>query len=311
MDTITLEDAGTGAEVLPGLGAKITSLFDKRRNREWLWRTPDSEFRRPRYGDTFEDYDLSGFDDCFPTVGECPHPDPPWQGVVAPDHGELWPLPWKCQQAGDTVACLCDGRRFPYRFERRISLLPEGGVRVEYHVGNESDHDFRCVWSAHPLLAISPGARLSVPDDAGLASVTLGWSLDSRFGDVGTRHSFPLTVDDKETTVDLSLAPPRADRWAVKLFSDRLRSGACAVVDATGGAALELRWPVEVVPYLGLWLNYNGIPADSPHYNVAPEPCTGPAERLDDAIARGECTTIAPRSEVAWWLEMAFAAAKE
>ena len=45
------------------------------------------------------DYDASGFDECFPTIGACAYPEAPWQGVIAPDHGELWTLPWAWQEA--------------------------------------------------------------------------------------------------------------------------------------------------------------------------------------------------------------------
>jgi len=306
---MALEDALSRIEVLPELGAKMISLFDKRRHREWLWRTPDREFRRPGYGDTFEDYDLSGFDDCFPTVGECPYPEPPWEGVSAPDHGELWSLPWECRRDNEVLLCVCQGRQFPYRFERRMSLLANGGVRLDYRVHSNSDHPFKCMWSAHPLLAISPGARLVVAQDAGLDEVTLDWSLDARLGAVGTRHPFPVTTDAQGATVDLFSAPPRSDRQAYKLFSDRLRRGECMVVDAAAPDALLLTWPAEVVPYLGLWLNYGGIPLESPHYNLAPEPCTAPAERLDTAVARAECTTLAPNGDVTWWMTLAFAEA--
>ena len=76
---------------------------------------------RPEYGGAFERYDISGWDECFPSIGQCYYPEPPWHGVVVPDHGELWTLPWHAEPLPDGLRLWTKGVRFPYTFEKRLA----------------------------------------------------------------------------------------------------------------------------------------------------------------------------------------------
>ncbi len=49
------------------------------------------------------DYDIGGFDECLPTISACLYPEPPFAGVMMPDHGEVWALPWKYEIQGEEL----------------------------------------------------------------------------------------------------------------------------------------------------------------------------------------------------------------
>ena len=60
----------------------MSQLFDLRREREWLFENPLLSYRLPEYGASYvRDFDAGGFDECFPTVGECYYPTAPWHGT--------------------------------------------------------------------------------------------------------------------------------------------------------------------------------------------------------------------------------------
>ena len=80
---------------VPGMGAKIVSLYDKRHGREWLVPPTERLFGPVPYGVQFDAQDMSGWDEMFPTIDACAYPLPgAYAGAALPDHGEVWPLPW-------------------------------------------------------------------------------------------------------------------------------------------------------------------------------------------------------------------------
>src|SRR5512143_3985768 len=85
LETIRLTGYDLALQVIPQLGCKVSSL--KWNGREVLARNPRKSFRLAEYGAPFADYDASGFDKCFPTIGPCRYPAPPFMDIEVPDHG--------------------------------------------------------------------------------------------------------------------------------------------------------------------------------------------------------------------------------
>ena len=75
---VTMTSDQYSVTVVPQLGAKITSILNRKTKREFLSRT-NVEYRAREYGDKFENYERDGADECFPTVGGCPFQNYPWQ----------------------------------------------------------------------------------------------------------------------------------------------------------------------------------------------------------------------------------------
>jgi len=133
-EVVTAQNRALALTMLPDLGGKITSIRDLRSGREWLWSNPALPYRRLAYGASYlREADTGGWDECFPTVAACPYPSHPWQGTPLPDHGELWPQPWRLDIVQDTnggvrLATVSQGVAFPYTFERTVHVW----LRVEF-----------------------------------------------------------------------------------------------------------------------------------------------------------------------------------
>ena len=67
-----------------------------------------------------------------------------------------------------------------------------------------------------------------------------------------------------------------------------------------------MAWPVEQVPYLGMWVN-EGVWAGQ--YHLAPEPCTAPFDRWDIARQWGKLPVIPPFGYQQWTLRISVALA--
>lgn len=287
MRELLLENRHLRVAVLPELGGKIGSLLGLRDGREHLLQPPGRARRPAEYAAPFDEYDTSGFDECFPTVGACELDE----GIRLPDHGELWPVAWELlEQTSTSIQLQATGRALPYAFRRRLQLE---GTRVvlDYEVLNLGSRAFPYLWSSHPLLEVAPGDRIEIPGS--VETVEVEWSAAGRLsGRVPWNEA-------------LSRLGSRERGWAEKLFAGPLGEGWCRLV-YSDGASLTFVFPPEQVPFLGLWICQGGWPGEGRpgHFTVALEPCTAPRDRLDQALARREARTLEPGARAAWRLSL-------
>ncbi len=289
---MVLENESIRVAVLPDLGGKIISLRDLRSGREWLWQNPHVRLRPAEPGSAYGDYDMSGWDECFPSVGNAAYPEAPWKDVPYGDHGEVWCLPWDVYTEGGDLVSVVDGRRFAYELTRRISLAGAGTVRLDYRVRIRDDVPFKALWAGHALFAAEPGMRIEFPPGTRMRIR----SEEGTLGAPGTVFDWP-TAPGRERPVDLSKVPPAEAGWYAKVFTEELPEPWVRLV-APDGATMTMRLDPNLA--IGLWLNYGGIGgAGQPaHYNIGIEPTTVPAEHPLEAEARGIDTSI--RGEAAW-----------
>ena len=294
LDTVFLQNDQLRVACRPGLGAKLVSMLDRRTGREWLLpsQLPGGTYLQPAYGADFSRFDTSGWDECFPAVAAGPHPDAP---ITWPDHGELWSRPWRVEATPDSLTACVQGQAWPYTLTRRASLDGET-LCLDYTLQNNAHRPFLHVWSAHPLLRVTPGMRIQLPGE--IRDAYVDWSSDPARPAPGGWHAWPHWTPN----VDLSTVQPTALGLAVKLYFRRLSEGRCGLVDPDSGQALILSWDLAAAPYLGLWLCYGGWPTDGRpgHLTVALEPCSGMPDRLTDAVQLGTSAVLPSGGTKSW-----------
>ena len=286
--------------VLPGLGAKLHSL--RWQDLELLAQNPRKPLRPARYAAPYAEFDASGFDECLPTIGACPYPAAPWQNVEAPDHGEVWSIPWDWDVQPEALHLSCRSIRFAYDFHKSLSWPAPGCLRLSYALVNRAQAPFRFLWSSHPLLALRPGMRICLPPGV---RVRVDWSRDERLGRLLDEHPWPHTTDRSGRPVDLSLILPEAAGLVDKLYTTRLLEGWCALYDPETGQYAAFIFSPETIPYVGLSINLGGWPVDGPgYYNLGLEPCRGYPDRLDLAVERGDYAVAQPGERLTWQMDL-------
>jgi hypothetical protein len=285
--------------ILPEIGAKMISIIDTKTGREFI-SLSGRHFRSPVYGSDYGDYDISGFDECFPTLGGCHYPEGPWAGTVVPAHGELWSQPWNSQIQNDKVVLSVCSVRFAYEFKKTVSL-DDDKILIHYELKNLSSSDFRYLWSAHPLLAITPESRILLPK---IEQAYVDSSKYERLGKLLDTLSWPKSEQTNGKIVDLSVIGPVESDRGDKIFVGPLKEGWCGWCDPKTGDFIRMEFPVDKVAYVGLWINLGGWPEDKPCYNIALEPCTGYPDRLDIAIENGHCGVLRGSSVNSWDLNI-------
>ena len=313
-DLLILNNGHIEVQIVPELGGKITSIQHLSTHREWLWRNPYLSPKQVAYGASFiESYDTGGLDECFPAVAGGEYPDAPWDGVIIPDHGELWCQPWNVTVVESSAKQIiltmgCHGVRFPYRFERTLTLSSETSVlTLDYRVSNLTSFDMPFIWSIHPILNIEEGMHVVLP--AGVETVRIDSVTNSFLGESGSQLQWPEAKRADRQSIDLSHVPANDFGQAYKLYT-HLRKGneqvETAIHDLSGEHSFIFRfWPNEIT-HVGLWMNYGGWSGcGSEHYfNLGLEPCIGGMDALPNAKNLDEYAVLPAKQTRDWMLEL-------
>lgn len=292
-----LADAALRVVIVPEMGAKIVSLFDVARGLEWLAGPGERPFRPVAYGAQFDQQDMSGWDEMFPTIRACAYPQPGrYLSAPLPDHGEVWCMPWQMLTAEDALVSAVQGRALPYRLERRLSLPSPGMLQMDYTLENQSDEDMPFLWAAHPQFATGDLGRIILPDQAAQVCNVLppewGW------GAIEQRLPWPEAMLPDGSPVRLDTIGPPSLKRARKFFAlPEARLQWCEVVRLPEEARLRLAWDAETAPYFGLWVDEGALNQVSV---AAPEPMTGFYDSLTLAH-RNQAVLWAAAGEIKHW----------
>lgn len=289
LDALRLENDHLQVTLIPAYGAKIASLVDRSADYEWLFQHP-CDLVVPPYGADFSRFDSSGFDEVFPSIDACYHP---LDGTPVPDHGEVWALPWQVEQDGEQLHCRVESPTLPYRLEKRLALQGSR-LRIDYATHNLGEQPLAFIWTPHALLNFNRHSRLQVP--AGLQEVMSVGDANSPLGAWGTRHPYP------GTDLDLSRPWRAGDAHCEKYyFTESLQEGWCRLLQTDIKRQLTLAFPVQQVPWLGVWKTQGGYRGD---VNIALEPCTGVYDDVYLANRIDRVSRIPARGRYDWFLEL-------
>ena len=306
MQAFELRSSELLVTILPRLGGKITSLRYLPSGRQWLWQDPQRPLRAASYGDDFASYDLSGFDECFPSIGECHYPEVPFKGIPIPDHGEVWSLPWNAEPLPNGLKLVVHGVRFPYVFEKKVTLLPASRCEIEYKISNPAPVDFKCAWSAHPLFAVDSGMRIMLPGAPRLSQELCLAGGRLRPNDFLVPLRWPLVKGDDGTEFDLRDLPFDQLPVVDKVFATDLEAGWCAIWSPESGEYVGFAFDRTKVPFVGICVNLNPTPRQGPRALwTALEPCHASTDRLDISILRGHYRLIPAMAHAEWQLVLA------
>ncbi|MHB9033431.1 MAG: aldose epimerase family protein [Anaerolineae bacterium] len=304
LPSLVYENRHLQLTILPSLGAKVISLKNQADGYEYLWRQPDRPLVHPDYAAVFTDYDISGWDECFPSINPVSYPSGPWHGTQVPDHGEVWALPWHWEYKHDSLVMWVYSVRFSYRFQRTFSLLSDGTLAVTYQVTNLSPFPFQALWSMHPFLRVTPESRVLLPTNT---RMLVEASDNNHIGGFLAEAAWPVTTDSAGQPEDLSLLGPQRKGTNSKLYTKRLSEGWAALYEPSGGHYLAFDFDPLQIPYVGVCTLRGGWPSRGAEaFTLLLEPCKGWPDSLDIAAARGDSFTIAGDSQVEWHVNLRF-----
>jgi len=296
-----MENEMLKVSILPQFGGKLQSIFSKTRQKEYLYQSGRSELIEPIYDMCFGDGDISGFDEMFPAINAGCYPMEPWKGIRVPDHGEVWSLPWDFKAGKDSLRMKVQGVRFPYTLEKKVELKGPDTIHLEYKAINHSCFEFPFIWAAHPLFCCNENMEIMLPPSV---KQVVNAEQGKRLGPFAAIHSWPVTTTPCGDRYDISKISPRDCMFFEKYYAyGKVSEGWCQLLDRKTGEVIRLAYPVEKIPYLGIWVNEGGY---ANQYNIALEPCTGMLDSLENAVQWDQVVALAPRSEYEWYMDLSF-----
>ena len=285
----------------PELGAKITSIVDKRADYEWLITPEGRTFGSVPYGAEFIAQDMSGWDEMFPTIQPCAYPGPePFTGVALPDHGEVWALPWTVEDVSDGGLMLgVNGRALPYHLTRHMTLSDSDTLTLEYHVMNTGCVPIAVLWAAHPQFTATDDTRIVLPDHV---KELYNVRETPEFGEIGTRYTWPLAKGIRGRLLKLDRVASSEAGTCRKLYVSPETSVRWAgLQQVEGDHWLRLVWSPEEVPYLGIWVDEGAVNSES---TAALEITTGFHDSLGTAWEHQRCPVVPPGGSMSWRVEV-------
>lgn len=297
-EALALENEALRSVVVPKMGGKLVSLFDKRNQIEWLVGPDQRSFRPVPYGASFVDQDMSGWDEMFPTIVACSYPGPGEnQGVELPDHGEVWTLPWSVEgNPTDHISLAVEGQALPYRLSRRMGFSATDTIEFYYQLINTGRVPLPYIWASHPQFSCGQGVEIELPPQVRQVCNTLpeewGWSKPE------TVYDWPDALDPSGERVRLDQVGPADLKQARKFFIpptvqiDRVR-----LIRKDSRDWLRMIWSPEDVPYFGIWIDEGALSHASV---VTPEPMTGYYDSLETAWKKNRVSIAEPGNVYSW-----------
>jgi hypothetical protein len=305
METLSLENDFLRVQILPEFGGKIVSLRSARTGEEFLL-PPLNRYAHVAPLADFSASDGGGFDECLPSVANCES----FAGQPAvPDHGDLWRVPWLVDSEDNAIVLHVDATSRPLRLTRRATLQ-DATLVLEYDLVNLSDAPTSWLWSAHPLLRVTEGDRIVLPEE--IERVTVEYSAGRLF-ERDSSIVWPTAQSLLGVAIDLSRVTAKDGLTAHKLFARVRKSGWGALYREEIRQGILVRFDPRALPFLGLWICSGAWPAIGVErqYTVALEPTTSNTDSLASAERNGTSRILDAQEHFRWRLDFQLIGASE
>jgi galactose mutarotase-like enzyme len=272
---LSLEGPGCRARIVPGEGARVQSLIDRKSDRELLYQRHPGHVPR----DEFLICSTGGWDLLFPN-------DSLWRGF--PDHGVVWNAEFAVAARESERVELHAALTEPgVEIAQRISLLPapRRGLRVATTIcARAATGPF--LFAHHPALAVGEGWRIEHASQR----LSADEEAPGRFP--------PGTLSHRRRRAAAVLPAPNLGLAEV-LYADGLN--AAVVRSPDGRYATRVAWNTEALPHLWIVLISGVLGID---LTLLFEPCTSRPYLLDHAIAAGTARSLAVGESFEAWCEV-------
>ncbi len=272
---LQLENEWLSLSILPEVGAKILTLYDKTGNRQILWENPRIRPQTYPIDANFDNYWCGGWDDAYPTADACIHAGEPF-----PNLGELRSLQWQVDELTPSKTVLTAYGPISAIHAAKTIWLSGQVLHMSFLVKSLSPIPLDFMWGTHPAFAVEAGTRLIIPARTCLVAQSNHPSL----GSPGDQYNWPNI-----NGTDMSLVPNISAGINCGHYATDLEDGWFAI--ETRGQGILFEFPLETCPNLWMWLVYGGWRG---YHHAVIEPWTGYPVNLAQAFEQGRHSQLDP-----------------
>ena len=208
-ETVTLENEKIIVRLIPELGNKVSSIYSKERDFEFLFQPTKGEFTDVEYGADFSTGSRCGLDDCIPSIDPCDYKD---TGIKMVDHGDTWSIPWNVIVEDNKVIGKVNLKTLPLEFQRTVSLNGNE-ILIEYQVKNLSDETHQYLWAFHGLNNFNDKTYLEFPKEL---NNYINVQNDEKWDDIRNLGNFK-----KNWTFKYYFTDKIENGWATLVYPDK------------------------------------------------------------------------------------------
>lgn len=267
LQVFILESEHLSVELVPAMGGKISSIYNKKIDREFLWINQHLPFTPAEPGSEYDPAFLGGIDELFPN-------DVPEiiDAIAYPDHGELWTTGLKCIPQDNKLLCTATLSTSGIYYSKTVSLDEHtAAIHIDYLLRNDTNEKRHFLWKQHAALKINAGDKVVSPARYGLVA-----DADySRFKNEKAPFLWPRIEN-----VDASVIPEVSNSMDFFYLYD-IAKGTMQLHSADDQWVFAYDYDTNVFPYQWLFASYGGF---MHHYTTVLEPCTNMPILVNEAI---------------------------
>jgi hypothetical protein len=284
---IRLQNSTLEAAVLPQIGAKLFDLIHRPTAHNFLWHNTRIAPQPYPIEANFDNYWCGGWDDAFPTCESCTH-----NGELYPNLGELRSVGWNVTSldtagAEPSITLSALGPISPVEARKKVTLKDDA-LEMEFHVRHVGYLPIDFIWGTHPAFSITPDCIIHIPARTGI----VGQANRPLLGEPGQRYDWPVVkTSTGSTNMSHSMTP---GEYAAGHYATDLSAGWYALEYRDLQMGILFEFPLEMCPYLWLWLSYGGWRG---YYLAVIEPWTSYPVTLSEAVAAKTHRVLTPGGE--------------
>ncbi|AJA46655.1 hypothetical protein CPAST_c05550 [Clostridium pasteurianum DSM 525 = ATCC 6013] len=298
MNSITLENDLLKVIIIPDLGGKLVSIYNKSSNFELLFQNKEDSYKKPELNSDFGSFDASGFDDAFPTI-DISKINYQGQEILYPDHGEIWSSPFDYRFIDDYLELTFSSRILPYNYKKVIHL-EEDTVKIKYTIANKGTSPFPCIWAMHCLVNCSEDMEIYFPKDT---TEIINVHDSTVLGKKNSIHSYPVTKDINGKDYNLNRVGSKDLNKTEKYYINGIvNEGECSIYYPENSSLFMINFDKNKLPYVGFWVTEGGFRGD---YNCALEPTNSFYDDIDTAFNNNKLYYLTPKEPLQFEISLA------
>lgn len=276
IEVFVVENGFLKCALVPALGGKFISVFNKSLQKEFLWTNENLPLAVNAYGAEYDPNFFGGIDELIPN--DIPETI---DGIDYPDHGELWTtaLDYRIENNRLILSGLLPKSKLFY--SKTLSFDDDQPrVRLDYSISNTSSTVKHFLWKLHAALQIKEEDKL-------VSSSTKARIVDPEYSRFSDRREFSWPIIEE---MDASVVPARNNSMDFFFLYDTPVS-VMTMLSNKGKHEFSYTYDKQVFPYQWYFASYGGF---LNHYTAILEPCTAMPLSVNEAKAMAQCTVLQP-----------------
>lgn len=280
IEIITGQNDQIRFDIAPAAGGKITSIYNKELQKEFLWSNKNLPLTIHQPGTDYDSHFWGGIDELIPNDME-----EKIDGIDYPDHGELWTTALAYELANEKITVYGKLKLSGLNYTKTISLEAYAPIIVmEYTIKNEGDARRHFLWKLHAALGITAGDKLvSSARKARVADLCY-----SRFTTLA-EFKWPLIEDS-----DASIVPPKNNTLDFFYLYD-IQQAEMQLLMGNENYLFSYVYDKKVFPYQWYFASYGKF---LNHYMAILEPCTNMPISVNEACMMNQCAVLEPGEQI-------------